>query len=87
MEDLLLFYLFRCGMVALAMAMNITVEDLMEKAKELLYTIQGELFDGNENLSFAELSCSNFSSYNSKSMPTIQSNRYYSSLDQYHRSY
>jgi hypothetical protein len=39
-------FLFRCGIVALAMAMNITVENLMKKAKELLYTIQGELFDG-----------------------------------------
>jgi len=29
---------------------NTTVENLMEKAKELLYTIQGELFDGKENL-------------------------------------
>lgn len=42
---------FRCGIVALAMAMkyqsnSITVENLMLKAKELLYTIQGELFDG-----------------------------------------
>jgi hypothetical protein len=27
---------------------NTTVENIMEKAKELLYTIQGELFDGNE---------------------------------------
>lgn len=48
------FFLYiRCGIVALAMAMNInscniTVENLMIKAKELLYTIQGELFDGNE---------------------------------------
>jgi hypothetical protein len=31
---------------------NTTVENLMEKAKELLYTIQGELFDGKENLIF-----------------------------------
>lgn len=40
----------QCGIVALAMAMkyqsnSITVENLMLKAKELLYTIQGELFD------------------------------------------
>ncbi|CAF1325030.1 unnamed protein product [Rotaria sordida] len=40
----------QCGIVALAMAMNIhscntTVENIFEKAKELLYTIQGELFD------------------------------------------
>jgi hypothetical protein len=28
------------------MAMNITVENVFEKAKELFYTIQGELFDG-----------------------------------------
>ncbi len=39
------------------MAMNInscntTVENIMEKAKELLYTIQGELFDGKDNLNF-----------------------------------
>lgn len=45
----------RCGIVALAMAMkirscnDITVDNLMEKAKELLYTIQGELFDGKQN--------------------------------------
>jgi hypothetical protein len=37
------------------MAMNInschtTVQNIMEKAKELLYTIQGELFDGKQNL-------------------------------------
>jgi hypothetical protein len=47
----------RCGIVALAMAMNInscntTVEKVFEKAKELLLTIQGELFDGKENLNF-----------------------------------
>ncbi|CAF4788133.1 unnamed protein product, partial [Rotaria sp. Silwood1] len=40
----------QCGLVALAMAMNIhsyniTVQNIFEKAKELLYTIQGELFD------------------------------------------
>ncbi|CAM4878456.1 unnamed protein product [Rotaria socialis] len=41
----------QCGIVALAMAMNlhscnnITVQSIFEKAKELLYTIQGELFD------------------------------------------
>ena len=45
----------RCGIVALAMAMKyqsnpVTVENLMLKAKELLYTIQGELFDGKHNL-------------------------------------
>lgn len=28
----------------------VTVENLMLKAKELLYTIQGELFDGKHNL-------------------------------------
>ncbi|CAF0904360.1 unnamed protein product [Adineta steineri] len=40
----------QCGIVALAMAMNInscntTVQNIFNKAKELLYTIQGELFD------------------------------------------
>ncbi|UJR14968.1 hypothetical protein I4U23_001947 [Adineta vaga] len=40
----------QCGIVALAMAMsnqstNTTVQSIFDKAKELLYTIQGELFD------------------------------------------
>ncbi|CAF1034887.1 unnamed protein product [Adineta ricciae] len=40
----------QCGIVALAMAMNnhscnVKVQSIFEKAKELLYTIQGELFD------------------------------------------
>lgn len=30
---------------------DVTVNNLMEKAKELLYTIQGELFDGKEKIS------------------------------------
>ncbi|CAF0966346.1 unnamed protein product [Adineta ricciae] len=45
----------QCGIVALAMAMNnhscnVKVQSIFEKAKELLYTIQGELFDGKEVL-------------------------------------
>ncbi|CAF0965606.1 unnamed protein product [Adineta ricciae] len=40
----------QCGIVALAMAMSnhscdVKVQSIFEKAKELLYTIQGELFD------------------------------------------
>jgi hypothetical protein len=44
----------RCGLVALAMAMTLksyqtTVECLFNRAKELSLTMQGELFDGNDN--------------------------------------
>ena len=70
-SNLFLFFI-RCGIVALAMAMNVTVENIFQKAKELLYTIQGELFDGKKSESlFKKILIHISSSDYSKFMPTI----------------
>jgi hypothetical protein len=54
------------------MAMNMTVENIFKKAKELLYTSQGELFDGkNSKYLFKKILIHISSSYYSKFMPTI----------------
>jgi hypothetical protein len=50
--DNLYITFIRCGIVALGMALkklniSVSVDELMQKAKDLKFTISGEIFDGN----------------------------------------
>ena len=55
--DNLYITFIRCGIVALGMALkklniSVSVDELMQKAKDLKFTLSGEIFDGNLNKNY-----------------------------------